>query len=142
MQRTSIVMFMSVLVLASCGKKSDDGASKSASTDKATPADKAVESKPTEPSWVKDATAMLPEAGVLPECDAMIASFKKGVACAKLSDEGQASLVAAITGLKDVVASYKTETDKDKKDLMKTAAVGMCKDQDAKLAKTLTGAGC
>lgn len=138
MQRTSIVIVLS-LVLASCGKKSDDGAGKSAGSDKAASA----EAKPAEPSWVKDATAMLPEAGVLPECDAVIASFKKGVACTKLNDEGQAGLIAAITGLKDVVASYKSETDKDKKDMMKTAAAGMCKDQDAKkLAKTLSGAGC
>ncbi len=134
---------MLVLVLASCKKKADDGADKPAAADKGAPADKAAPpagDKPAEPSWAKDAP--LPEAGVLPECDAMIASFKKGVACTKLSDEGKAGLIAAITGLKDVVANYKTETDKDKKDGMKTMAAGMCKDQDAKLTKVLADGGC
>jgi hypothetical protein len=141
MQRTSILITL-VLALASCGKKADDGAGKSA--DKAAAGDKAAPAadKPAEPSWAKDAAAMLPEAGVLPECDAMIASFKKGVACTKLSDEGKAGLIAAINGLKDVVANYKTATDKDQKDGMKTMAAGMCKDQDAVITKALAGGGC
>jgi hypothetical protein len=146
MMKMSLVIALS-LVVVGCGKKNDEGASNPPAGDKSAPgdkaADKAAPAAPAgQPDWAKDAMAMLPEAGVLPECDAMTASFKKGVACTKLNDTQHAGLIAAITGVQGVVAGYKTETDKDKKDTLKTAAAGMCKDQDAQLKKTLAEGGC
>jgi hypothetical protein len=139
--KTCIVLALT-LTVAGCGKKTDEAASKPPAGDK--PADKAAPAPAPagQSDWAKEAMTMLPESGVLPECDAMTASFNKGVACTKLNQEQQAMLVAAITGVQGVVAGYKTETDKDKKDTLKNVAAGMCKDQDAKLKKTLADGGC
>ncbi len=92
--------------------------------------------KPAEPA------VELPEAGVLPECDAVAATYKKFQGCAKIKEEDRVVQDMNVGQLKGIVDAYKTTTDKDQKEIAKGAAAKQCKDQDDKLKMLLADAGC